>query len=65
MMTAHSKPMTHARIVDTGILGSSVLATADRTSGYGESSSTMRAQVMDFRADRDATHLEYPHPHHN
>lgn len=31
--------MTQARIVDDGIEGSSVLATAERTSGYGESSS--------------------------
>lgn len=29
--------MTHERRVDTGILGSSVFATADLTSGYGES----------------------------
>lgn len=32
-------PSTQARSVLTGILGSSVFATADRTSGYGESSS--------------------------
>ena len=32
-------PMTHARRVEQGISKSSVLATAERTSGYGESSS--------------------------
>lgn len=32
-------PMTHARTVLTGIVASSVFATAERTSGYGESSS--------------------------
>jgi hypothetical protein len=32
--------MTHARSVLQGISGSSVLATAERTSGYGESSSS-------------------------
>ena len=35
--------MTQTRILDTGILGSSVLATAERTSGYGESSSARDA----------------------
>ncbi len=38
--------MTHARKVDTGICGSSVLATADRTSGYGESSSAAERQTI-------------------
>jgi len=33
-------PNTHARNVLEGIEGSSVFATAERTSGYGESSST-------------------------
>jgi hypothetical protein len=32
--------MTQARRVETGISGSSVFATAERTSGYGESSSS-------------------------
>ena len=32
-------PMTQVRRVHTGMLGSSVFATADLTSGYGESSS--------------------------
>lgn len=32
-MIAHISPMVHARIVFTGMSGSSVLATADRTSG--------------------------------
>lgn len=35
------RPRVHARIVETGIVGSSKLATADRTSGYGESSSNL------------------------
>ena len=39
-MTAQISPRNHARKVDAGIVGSSVFATADRTSGYGESSST-------------------------
>lgn len=39
MMIAQTKPSTQERSVDTGISGSSVLATAERTSGYGESSS--------------------------
>lgn len=33
-------PSTHTRSVFTGISGSSIFDTADRTSGYGESSST-------------------------
>ena len=36
---AHIRPMTQARNVAQGMSGSSVLATAERTSGYGESSS--------------------------
>jgi hypothetical protein len=39
MMIAQVKPSTQERNVDTAISGSSVLATAERTSGYGESSS--------------------------
>ena len=38
--TAHISPITHVRMVIEGMLGSSVLATAARTSGYGESSSS-------------------------
>lgn len=37
---AQHVPMIHDRSVPTGIEGSSVFETADRTSGYGESSST-------------------------
>ena len=33
MMTAQIIPITHTRKEDTGMLGSSVLATAERTSG--------------------------------
>lgn len=44
MSIAQRIPMTHARSVLTGMSGSSVLATAERTSGYGESSSA-RARV--------------------
>lgn len=40
---AQKSPRTHARTVDTGIVGSSVLGTADRTSGYGDSSSSVSA----------------------
>ena len=36
-------PRIQARKVDAGIMGSSVLATADRTSGYGDSSSSTNA----------------------
>lgn len=39
MITDHVRPSTQVRNVNTGIDGSSVLATAERTSGYGESSS--------------------------
>ena len=39
MRIANVMPNVHERIVDVGMLGSSVFATADRTSGYGESSS--------------------------
>ena len=41
--TAQMIPRTQARKVEDGIVGSSVLATADRTSGYGDSSSSIRA----------------------
>jgi hypothetical protein len=39
MIIAKTRPRTQARRVPTGMSGSSVLATAERTSGYGESSS--------------------------
>ena len=39
MRTAQMMPMSQARKVLTGIVVSSVFATAARTSGYGESSS--------------------------
>ena len=39
MSTAQQIPINQARNVLTGIVGSSVFATAARTSGYGESSS--------------------------
>lgn len=42
MMTAQISPITHTRSEDAGMPGSSVLATAERTSGYGESSSARR-----------------------
>ena len=41
--TAQMSPRTHERTVDAGIVGSSVLGTADRTSGYGDSSSSVSA----------------------
>ena len=34
-------PRTHERTVDAGIVRSSVLGTVDRTSGYGDSSSSV------------------------
>ena len=43
-MIAQMSPIVHARRVFTGISGSSVFATADRTSGYGESSSAARSE---------------------
>ena len=50
IMIAHTKPSTQERSVDTGISGSSVLATAERTSGYGESSSGSQCKPnMDLR----------------
>lgn len=39
MSIDHTMPIVQARIVQTGMSGSSVFATAERTSGYGESSS--------------------------
>ena len=39
MIIAHMMPMTQTRRDETGMEGSSVFATAERTSGYGESSS--------------------------
>ena len=39
MMIAQIMPMTQTRRDETGMEGSSVFATAERTSGYGESSS--------------------------
>ena len=40
MRTAQMRPTIQARSVDEGIVGSSVLETAERTSGYGDSSSS-------------------------
>jgi hypothetical protein len=40
---AHKRPIVQARKVDAGMVVSSVLATADRTSGYGDSSSSATA----------------------
>jgi hypothetical protein len=37
MIIAQMRPSVHARRVATGMVGSSVFATAERTSGYGES----------------------------
>lgn len=42
-MTAQMMPRVQVRMVDAGMSKSSVLATADRTSGYGESSSSSTA----------------------
>lgn len=43
-MIAIRTPRNHARRVPEGIMGSSAFATADRTSGYGESSSANMSQ---------------------
>lgn len=48
MMMAQARPTTHARRVDNGIEGSSVLETAERTSGYGDSSSSVKAVGSKF-----------------
>ncbi|KAI0292525.1 hypothetical protein BC826DRAFT_433376 [Russula brevipes] len=40
---AQTRPTSRARKVDAGIVGSSVLATADQTSAYGESSCTIES----------------------
>jgi hypothetical protein len=40
---AQTRPTSQARKVDAGIVGSSVLATADRTSAYGDSSCTIES----------------------
>ena len=46
---AKKKPSVQARSVLTGMLGSSVFATADLTSGYGESSSDIpHGQFISF-----------------
>lgn len=43
MITAQMMPRVQVRMVDAGMSKSSVLATAERTSGYGESSSDRKA----------------------
>jgi hypothetical protein len=48
MMMAQMRPSTQARKVDAGIEGSSVLETAERTSGYGDSSSSAKAVGSKF-----------------
>lgn len=48
MTMAKMRPMTQERRVDEGIDGSSVFATAERTSGYGESSSSASALLSRF-----------------
>ena len=42
------RPTTQARKVDDGMVGSSVLAMAERTSGYGDSSSSAGADGSRF-----------------
>ena len=46
MITAQMMPRVQVRMVDAGMSKSSVLATAERTSGYGESSSIEWRQDM-------------------
>jgi hypothetical protein len=50
-----NRPMTQARRVDDGIVGSSVLATAERTSGYGDSSSGCGAVGSKFGSSSSST----------
>jgi hypothetical protein len=45
---AQTSPTTQARNVDEGIEGSSVLETAERTSGYGDSSSSAATEGSKF-----------------
>ena len=45
MRMAQTRPITQDRRVATGMVGSSVLATADRTSGYGLSSSKAKCSL--------------------
>ena len=62
MMMAQSRPTNQARAVAQGMSGSSVLATAERTSGYGESSSgalwgqrSVHARVEDHAPNQEAS----------
>ena len=48
MRIAQIRPTVQARKVDDGIVGSSVLETAERTSGYGDSSSSAGADESKF-----------------
>jgi hypothetical protein len=71
-MMAQMRPTTQARKVDEGIVGSSVLATADRTSTYGDSSSTTKAKKSIFGSSSSMTGksescvypVSYIHPSH-
>ena len=55
MRTAQTRPTTQARMVDDGIVGSSVLAIAQRTSGYGDSSSSTGAVGSKFGSSLSST----------
>lgn len=56
---AKTIPSTHTRSVFTGISGSSVLDTADRTSGYGESSSKHDSVSIEGGRDNDEGRTEH------
>jgi hypothetical protein len=58
--TAQMMPISQARKVDAGIVGSSVLATADRTSGYGDSSSSTKAVASKLGSSSLTVHCETP-----
>ena len=64
MTMAKIRPMTHERSVDTGMLASSVFATAERTSGYGESSSNARTMsgTVDFFSSLGTEKKKKPPP---
>ena len=63
MIIAQTRPIAHIRNVSQGMEVSSVLATAERTSGYGESSSDKAAfQSMISQSYRRNMNRRKAHP---
>ena len=60
MMIAQTMPTNQARKVPQGMSGSSVLATAERTSGYGESSSVENGEHVRVRRVSGETYRGAP-----